>query len=597
VTIGIRKFLSVSLIPRLRLLSTLVVNQSGQERSLSLTLLVVLAIAFMLPGLAAYGPWKPDEPYIFGLVDSLLKTGDWVVPTLAGEPFMEKPPLFVWMAALTAKLASPWLDVEYGARFAIGVFMLITFAATAVTARRWWGQGYGRYAVLALLASIGLQQHGRMMIPDLPLLAGFAVAFCGWAWIQERPLKGGMLLGTGLGLALMAKGLLGPGVIAISALLLPLLFRSWRTRAYLHAMLCAFVAGLPWLLVWPTALYLRDPQLFTDWFWVNNVGRFLGSSVPALGAAHESGHLFQTIPWFTFPALPLAMWALWKMRFTALASSGFQVSLVVLVVLMVVFTVSASGRVVYLLPMLIPLAIMSAPAMRLIPSRVSQWSDWMARIVFGSVAATCWVIWFCYFVADKPLLLTTLMKHLPIDLPLQFDVVGFALALLVMTGWIVVMYQLPRMKARAAVSWASGIIMVWGTAFALLLPWIDAAKSYQSMFASLSQMLGEHTRCLASVGLGESERAMLAYTTDVEPQRLEINRGGECDALLWQGVANDAPRNMDIEGWQLKWEGSRPGEHRERFWLFTRKNNPRFAENRSPLLRLPNGSNNIARAK
>jgi len=579
-------FFDVSAILKVAPLSAPDSNQFVQTRSLSLTLLVVLVTAFMLPSLVAYGPWKPDEPYIFGLVDSLLKTGDWIVPTLAGEPFMEKPPLFVWVAALTAKLASPWLGAEYGARLAIGIFMLITFIATASAARRWWGQGYGRYAVLALLASIGLQQHGRMMIPDLPLLAGFAVAFCGWAWIQERPRKGGILFGTGLGIALMGKGVLGPGVLSIAALLLPLLFRSWRTRTYWQGMLCAFAASLPWVLIWPTALYLRSPQLFVDWLWINNIGRFLGSSVPLLGAAHESGHLVQTIPWFTFPALPLTLWAFWKMRFTALNRPGLQVSLVVLIVLLVVFAASSSGRVVYLLPMLIPLAIMSAPAMGLLPSRVSQWSDWTARIVFGVAAAICWIVWFCYFVANQPLQFTFLTKHLPMDLPLQFNAVGVAFAFLLLAGWLLTMRQLPQLSARAAVSWVSGIILVWGTAFALLLPWIDAAKSYQSTFSVLSQMLGEHTHCLASMGLGESERAMLSYIADIKPQRMEINRGSECDALLWQGVASDAPRHMAHDGWQLKWEGSRPGERRERFWLFTRKTSPALAKNSSRPLSL-----------
>ena len=565
--------------PMLNLPSVIRANDSGEKRSLGLVLLFILALAFMLPSMMAYGPWKPDEPYMFGLVDSLLKTGDWVVPTLAGEPFMEKPPLFAWVAALTAKLASPWLDIEYGARLAIGVFMLITLIATASAARRWWGLGYGRCAVLALLASIGLQQHGRMMIPDLPLLAGFAVAFCGWAWMRDRPLKGGILFGTGLGMALMAKGVLGPGVLSFSALLLPLFFRSWRTKTYGRAMLYALVASLPWLLVWPTALYLRSPQLFTDWFWINNIGRFIGSSVPALGAAHESGHLIQTIPWFTFPALPLATWALWKMRRIAFISAGFQVSLVVLAVLLVVFATSASARVVYLLPVLVPLAIMSAPAMMSLPDRVSQYSDWTARIIFGATAVVCWVIWFCFFVAAKPLPLDLLTKHLPMDLPLHFDPVGAGLALLLMAGWLTIMRQLPRLAARATVSWVSGIVMVWGTAFALLLPWIDEAKSYQSTFSALSQALGEHSHCVASVGLGESERAMLAYIADIEPQRLEINRGNDCDALLWQGVANNAPQNLGNDGWQLKWEGSRPGERRERFWLFTRTHSTIIAKN------------------
>ena len=131
--------------------------------------------------------------------------------------------------------------------------------------------------------------------------------------------------------------------------------------------------------------------------------------------------------------------------------------------------------------------------------------------------------------------------------------------------------QLPLFKARAAISWVSGIVLVWGTAFALLLPWVDAAKSYQSTFAELGEALvAENSNCLATIGLGESERAMLNYMVGLEPQRLELNKGHDCDALLVQGVASNSPLDMDANGWQLRWEGTRPGERRERFWLLTR---------------------------
>jgi len=63
----------------------------------------LLCLAWMLPGLVGHDPWKPDEAYSFGLVYHILQTGDWIVPTLAGEPFMEKPPLFYITAALFAK--------------------------------------------------------------------------------------------------------------------------------------------------------------------------------------------------------------------------------------------------------------------------------------------------------------------------------------------------------------------------------------------------------------------------------------------------------------------------------------------------------------
>lgn len=64
----------------------------------------VLLATFVCLGLIGHDPWKQDEAYAFGIVYSMLNSGDWVVPTLAGEPFLDKPPLICLLAALTAKL-------------------------------------------------------------------------------------------------------------------------------------------------------------------------------------------------------------------------------------------------------------------------------------------------------------------------------------------------------------------------------------------------------------------------------------------------------------------------------------------------------------
>jgi 4-amino-4-deoxy-L-arabinose transferase-like glycosyltransferase len=95
----------------------------------SLAWIVVFCVAYILPGLTGHDPWKSDEAYIFGSVYHMVQTGDWVVPYVAGEPFMEKPPLFQAVAATLAKLASPMLPLHHGARLASGLFVTFTLLA------------------------------------------------------------------------------------------------------------------------------------------------------------------------------------------------------------------------------------------------------------------------------------------------------------------------------------------------------------------------------------------------------------------------------------------------------------------------------------
>jgi 4-amino-4-deoxy-L-arabinose transferase-like glycosyltransferase len=73
----------------------------------------------------------------------------------------------------------------------------------------------------------------------------------------------------------MSKGLLAPGVLGLACVMLPRV-PQWRTQRYLLTLAVAFLAALPWLTIWPIAVYLRSPALFHDWFWTNNFGRYLG---------------------------------------------------------------------------------------------------------------------------------------------------------------------------------------------------------------------------------------------------------------------------------------------------------------------------------
>ena len=103
------------------------------------TLAVLICVAWIIPGLIGHVPWKPEEAHTFGVVYQLLKDGNWVVPTLAGEPYLSKPPLIYLTAALTGTLFSPILPLHDAARLAAGVYMALTFLLVALTARELYG--------------------------------------------------------------------------------------------------------------------------------------------------------------------------------------------------------------------------------------------------------------------------------------------------------------------------------------------------------------------------------------------------------------------------------------------------------------------------
>src|SRR2546423_7250398 len=246
-------------------------------------------------GLLGRDPWKPDEAYTFGLVYHILNTGDWVLPTLAGEPFMEKPPLFFISAALFAKLFGSILSLHDAARLATGFYVGLTLFFVGLAAARLYGTRQALGCALILLGCIGYVHPAHLLITDNSLVAGIAMGLYGLSLVLQRPIFGGVVLGTGAGIAFLSKGLIGPGMLGVTAVA-PLAAPAWRKRDYGRGLVVAAGAMAPWVLVWPWLLYQRSPELFHEWLIVNNFGRYTGSA--SLGP--EEGHLMylKILPWF-----------------------------------------------------------------------------------------------------------------------------------------------------------------------------------------------------------------------------------------------------------------------------------------------------------
>ena len=119
-------------------------HSPGRLRRFGLMLGVVLvALAYILPGLTGHDPWKQDEAYSFGIIYNMVTTGDLVVPTLAADPFLEKPPAYYISATGMVHLLGDVLPMHDAARVTTGIYLALTFLFAGLWARRTWGPGLG----------------------------------------------------------------------------------------------------------------------------------------------------------------------------------------------------------------------------------------------------------------------------------------------------------------------------------------------------------------------------------------------------------------------------------------------------------------------
>jgi 4-amino-4-deoxy-L-arabinose transferase-like glycosyltransferase len=501
----------------------------------SVPIYLVIA-AWLVPGLFGHDPWKPDEAYTFGLVYHILESGDWLVPTLGGEPFVEKPPLFFWTAAVFARLFGWALPLHDAAHLASAFYVVLTLLFTALAARRLYGPSAAVPAALLLAGSLGYLQHAHQLLTDNALIAGIAMGLYGLASLN------GLWLGTGAGIAFLSKGLLGPGFLGLTAVVLvalPAWRPGWRTWPV------ALGAFLPWALVWPWLLYQRSPPLFHEWFVVNNFGRFTGEA--GLGGVLDHLHYAKALVWFGLPAWPIAAWAVWKRDASAKA---LQLPLVAFLVMFVVLSAASSARTLYGLPMLVPLALLAAGALPprallRVLERAGAWGGLIAGVLL-------WAAWIAYLAGWRPPWLEAQSPGFAARLqvwPLAGGLAISAMALYAM-----------RLQPRMPVRWLAGVALAWGLAMTLWLPWLDHAKSYRGVIAEMKAHAAPG--CIAARGLTEPQRAMFHYHAGIRAGL------GDCPNLVVHTASAQMPDPG--AGWRPLWRGTRPGDSKEYFWLFSR---------------------------
>ncbi len=535
-------------------------------------IIVVLFIAWMLPGLIGRDLWKADEPYSFGLVNHIVKTGDWVVPTLAGEPFMEKPPALYVTAAAFVRAGSPWLKPHDAARLATGLFMMLTAVFMAFTSRELQGKGYGAITVVVLIGCTGLQITAHKLITDVALLTGFTMGFYGLVLSRRRFRLGGVWLGMGIGLGFLSKGLLAPGILGIIALALPIVSKEWRKKSYVHALLTAMLVALPWFIIWPLSLYVRSPRLFIDWFWYQNLGRFLGFS--NVGRQFSSFSYFAILPWFALPALPLALWSLWINRksWRSLPASVIF-PLTAFLVMLSVLSLSSSIRDLYALPMLLPLSLLATTGIDTIRDRTRVMLTKFSIGFFALVSLALWIGWLVMTTGHPEIIAAELRALQPGHTP-SLNLLLFLIALLYTVVFAFAVIRFSRAGYHPVISWTSGMTLIWALLMTIWLPWFDAGSGYRAVLTSLRESLPAWHGVVASIGVGESERAMLQYYAGIETRRIDAaSEIKDVDLLLVESgrVPTDPPARVS---WRLIWEGTRPvGDcAKEIFRLYQRVN-------------------------
>jgi 4-amino-4-deoxy-L-arabinose transferase-like glycosyltransferase len=399
------------------------------------------------------------------------------------------------------------------------------------------------------------------MQTDNALLAGYALALLGFALAERRPMLAGVLLGQGLGMAFLSSGVLPVVVLVLTALLLAGL-PGWRSRSYARCLLVALAASAPWLLLWPFLLHMRSPELFQS-FWDTSWRPLIELSF--MHAAKQIGYFSELLVWFAWPALPLALWTLWGYRKKLLRERCYQLPIAFFGVVLVFIGTSPESDDTHALPLLLPLSLLAAGGLDTLRRGAANALGWFGIMTFSLFGFFLWFAWCAMMTGVPERFADHLLKLQPGFVPV-FTWLPFVVALLLTLFWLLPLRRSFKSGRRAAVNWTAGITLLWGLLATIWLPWLNHGKSHAAVLTELKAHLPASYNCVAGAGLSPAHRALLRYYAGITTQSVEDFEGIECDLFVLQWNPRE-PDERPGPGWTTLWEGSRPGDKKERFRL------------------------------
>jgi 4-amino-4-deoxy-L-arabinose transferase-like glycosyltransferase len=371
------------------------------------TALAILAL-YLGVGVFDHEIWAPVEPTVSGVVWSMVDTGDLAVPRIDVFPFLEKPPLYYWLAwsvskvtgrleAWTVRLPAALLGVASLAivyalvarrRGGRNACVAVLFAAVCAF---FWDSAHraGTDIAAAAAAFLCYGLFARSLLPDADgrRSPGWLVAFC-----------------IALAASFYAKNLYTILVVAPPVAV----FLIHRRRFRELAVLGAGSAILLLVLVAPWARALHEAggaDFLRVVFYDNSVGRFftiegmdahlVSPLDDSFGAEKEASPLYYLLPLVALPLpwTPLLVVGLWRIVRRWSRASDYERFLVIgFATVPLVLSLSAAKSTDYLLPILFFVFLVQGELLADAAEGDASLVPWERATIFANVAVALFAL-------------------------------------------------------------------------------------------------------------------------------------------------------------------------------------------------------------
>lgn len=318
---------------------------------------LLYALIYLLP-LNLRLLWQPDETRYAEISREMLQRGDWIVPSLLGVRYFEKPVVGYWFNNVSLLLFG---DSNFAVRFGVAFSTGASAALVYFLAMKMWNDrrtaGLAALIFLSMLLVLSVGTYSVIdPIVSFWLMASMVSFYLALQATGKREKVGAyILLGLACGLGVMTKGFLALAVPVVAAL--PIVIVRQRLKELLIFGPVAVLAAIAICMPWAVAIAQREPDYWHYFFWVEHVQRFADSN-----AQHKSPFwlympllVLSSLPWVAL--LPGSLLKGWFER-AARPELFFLLSWVVMPLLF--FSIAKGKIVTYILPCMAPLAMLMA---------------------------------------------------------------------------------------------------------------------------------------------------------------------------------------------------------------------------------------------
>ena len=372
-------------------------------RTRTTLLLTLISALFFLPFLGGVHLFDWDEINFAEIAREMIVTGQYLEPQIHYEFFTEKPPMFMWLQALSMLIFGVG---EYASRFPNALMGVVVIPFLYRLGYRLHGHRFGVFWALAFFGSILPHLYFKSGIID-PIFNFFIflgiLGLIRFHWTREQndgkgTIKWLILAGVSTGIAVLVKG---PVAYLITSIVLGVYFVIKRFRFFItipqfliYSIVVAGVTG-----IWFGLNYLSVGPTFITEFTIRQWELF---STPDAGHGGFPGYHFVVLLLGCFPVSVFALRGMFRVQDPQLKGGVRERDmrlwmLILFYVVLILFTIVKSKIVHYSSLAYYPLTYLGA------------WT--VVRILDGSIKFKGWMKGLLIGIASLPILLTIVLPY------------------------------------------------------------------------------------------------------------------------------------------------------------------------------------------